>query len=306
LWISFVLGAALLRAAGPQDFGMAELNAAVTSHDFKIAPKFMAELDLNAPETFRIEPYQTGGGHITGGDLRGLMYGLLEAATEIRDFGKLKMIHGTPVLMLRSVRIKAEPEADWFASETFWRGFFETMARDRFNRLHIAFDAAPQEQDFATLRMIAETAAQDGVDVAVGLDAPSPKELARLLAKCPAIRTVVLNGVGPVLESGALWDVLHDAGRRVVLEAEDGETSASLTESENRSALPLRRFAVYAGVSVNPLPADFYWRMDATQNASVLDSISGGGFEIAATLGSDGRPTLDGIGSWGLRGYGPR
>src|SRR5579864_5930725 len=74
-WISFIFGSLLLHAAGPQDFGMSELNAAIAERAFRIKPKITAELDLNAPETFRIEPYQAGGAHITGGDLRGLMYG---------------------------------------------------------------------------------------------------------------------------------------------------------------------------------------------------------------------------------------
>ena len=65
------------------------LNAAVTeynaAHKVKInKPKIMAELNLEPPETFRIEPYTAGGAHITGGDLRGLMYALLEAAEQMR------------------------------------------------------------------------------------------------------------------------------------------------------------------------------------------------------------------------------
>ncbi len=310
-WSSFLLCAAMLgsfpiHAAGPQEFGIAELNAAIAARDFKIKPKFMAELDLNAPETFRIETYQTGGAHITGGDLRGLMYGLLEAAAQMRDTGKLKQTHGTPALLLRGVRLAAEPAADWFSSETFWRGFFEAMARDRFNRLQLTFDTAPQDRDLSTLRMIAETAVQDGVDLAVGLGASAPAVVAKMLARCPSNRTVVLNVSDPVAESRGLVDVLHDAGRRVVLESRVGEIASSLAESAAPRELPLRRFAVYGGTALNPEPLDLYFRMDGTQDPAELDSLSGAGFEIAVPRGADGRPSLENIGAWGLRGYGPR
>src|ERR1700727_1668254 len=90
--------------AGPVDFGMAELNAAIDARSFKYKPKIQAELDIQAPETFRIEPYAAGGGHITGGDLRGLMYGLLEAADQIRETGRMKPVHEVPSIAVRSVR----------------------------------------------------------------------------------------------------------------------------------------------------------------------------------------------------------
>jgi hypothetical protein len=296
----------VLRAAGPQDFGIAELNAAIAARDFKIKPKFMAELDLNAPETYRIETYQSGGAHITGGDLRGLMYGLLEAASQMRATGKLKQTHAAPALMLRSVRLRAEPAADWFASEIFWHGFFESMARDRFNRLQLTFDAAPQEGELSTLRMIAETAAQDGVDLAIGLGAASPAAVARLLAHCPLVKTVVLNVSDPMADSRTLLDVLRNAGRRVVLESKVGEIASSLAESAAPVALPLRRFAVYGGSTLNPEPLDLYFHMDGSQDPAELDSLSGAGFEIAVPRGADGKPSVESIAAWGLRGYGPR
>src|SRR5580658_57502 len=68
-----VAAAVMAHAAGPADFGMAEFDAAVAAynqtHKLKInKPKLMAELNLEPPETFRVEPYTAGGAHITGGD----------------------------------------------------------------------------------------------------------------------------------------------------------------------------------------------------------------------------------------------
>src|SRR5579884_3197201 len=176
--------------AGPVDFGMAELNAAIAARNFKYKPKIMAELDIQPPETFRIEPYAAGGGHITGGDLRGLMYGLLEAADQMRTSGKLKSTHGSPALNLRGVRIEAKPDAPWFTSQEFWQTYFSGMARGRLNRLELAFASAPEPGSSPAIRMIAEMAQQYGVDLAVGLGVGNPAVVEELLAKCPNLRAV--------------------------------------------------------------------------------------------------------------------
>ena len=68
-----VLAAFSLRAAGPVDFGNAELNAAVADRKLKLHVD--TELSLNPPETFSITLYKTGMARITGGDLRGLCTG---------------------------------------------------------------------------------------------------------------------------------------------------------------------------------------------------------------------------------------
>ena len=70
------------RRRGPVEFAQAELDSAMAQR--KLKWKNQVELSLDAPDTFRIDPYTMGGAHITGGDLRGLMYGLLEAAEQIR------------------------------------------------------------------------------------------------------------------------------------------------------------------------------------------------------------------------------
>src|SRR6185436_11100384 len=74
-WISFLLGIASVHAAGPVDFGKAELDAALAERKLKL--RVDTELSLNPPETFSITLYKTGVARVTGGDLRGLMYGLI-------------------------------------------------------------------------------------------------------------------------------------------------------------------------------------------------------------------------------------
>src|SRR4051812_11275713 len=132
--------AAVASAASPVDFGKAELDAAMATRYVKYKPKVEVDLNLDPPETYRIEPYTAGGGHISGGDLRGLMYGLLDAAEQMRTTGKLKQTRGAPASVLRSLRVKADPAAAWFSSDDFWRGFFTDAAYARFDRVQLAFD----------------------------------------------------------------------------------------------------------------------------------------------------------------------
>lgn len=306
-WISLALSAAALRA-GPVEFGMAELNAAIDARNFKYKPRIMAELNIEAPETFRIEPYAAGGGHITGGDLRGLMYGLLEAAGQMRSTGHLKLTHGIPALSLRGVRITAQPDAAWFGSGDFWQGYFAAMARARFNRLEIDFDAAPPSTAVLNLRNATQIAHQYGVDVAIGFTAPGGRAVSELLRLCPVVRTIVLQG-DPPADPAELLDALHDAGRRVVLELPEGDRSAPMIDAAGQSGVPWRMFSQYMGESFNPSPPDAYWDMDASQGADSVNAISGAGFEVRVPLASapnepgTSEPSLDAVAPWGLAGY---
>lgn len=306
LWISLALCAAVLRA-GPVEFGMAELNAAIDARNFKYKPKFMAELNIEAPETFRIEPYAAGGGHITGGDLRGLMYGLLEAADQIRSTGHLKLTHSIPALALRGVRITVQPDSTsdsrWFGSGDFWQSYCAQMARSRFNRLELDFDLPPSSTALISLRNVTQIAQQFGVDVAIGFEAPGGRAIAELLRACPLVRTIVLHGEPPSNPSDVI-EALYDAGRRVVLELPDNEKSAALIEAAGQSGQPLRMFSDYMGETFNPSPPDNYWDMDASQGAESVNAISGAGFEVRIPADAAGaEPVLDGVAAWGRLGY---
>jgi hypothetical protein len=300
-WIGLVLCSTAL--AGPVEFGLAELNAAIDARHFKYRPKIVAELNLEAPETFRIDPYSAGGGHITGGDLRGLMYGLLEAADQMRSTGRLKLTHAAPALALRGIRLTANPDAAWFSSTEFWQSYFTSMARSRFNRLEISFDPAPGPSALPVLRDVARIAQQYGVDVAVGLGASAPREIEHLLAICPVVRSVVLH-VTSVPNTEELLQTLHDSGRRVVLELPDSETLADVIEAAGASGAPLRLFSPYTETAANPRPRDAYWEMDASQGAPAVNAISGAGFEVGVDPKDPAAaPALDSIAEWGRLGY---
>ncbi len=202
-------------AAGPVDFGLDEYNAAIQARHVKW--KIKCELTADPPETYRIEPYAVGGAHITGGDLRGLMYGLLEAADQIRAAGRMKPAHAEPATPVRGVRRFASA-ADMEAPEAYWRAFFEMLARDRFNRFTLIFTSAPGNLE--KLRAISQMAADYAVDFTLGLWEQSPGNLAKLVSACPLIRSVeVLGESGDVnVYRNALFRPLRDAGHRIALD----------------------------------------------------------------------------------------
>src|SRR5690348_5839598 len=73
----------LIFAAGPVEFGRAELQKAI--HDRGLRDIRLEEsIQPGAPESYAI-----AAGKVSGSDPRGLMYGLLEAAEQIRLDGKV-------------------------------------------------------------------------------------------------------------------------------------------------------------------------------------------------------------------------
>jgi hypothetical protein len=215
-----LIACALSASAGPVDFGLAELNAAVSAR--KLRWKNKAELSVEAPETYRIEPYSYGGAHITGGDLRGLMYGLLEAAEQIRATGRLAKVHGVPATPLRGVHIALDARLE-SASEDFWRAYFQMLARSRFNRVHVAFTKF--DPPYRMGKLLSQLAADYGIDFTLGIDGDiGADQLVKLLAACPMIRSVAVEPASGSRD--AVVAALRNAGRRVTLDPDGLEGPA--------------------------------------------------------------------------------
>lgn len=122
--------------AGPRDFGMAEFNRAVTARKLP-AISLRADVVPGQPESYTIQA-----GRVTGGDERGLMYGLLEAAELIRARGTLVEAKGAPRNRMRGIRYfihNKEMEKDWYYSHDYWDQYFSMLARNRFNRFNLVF-----------------------------------------------------------------------------------------------------------------------------------------------------------------------
>jgi hypothetical protein len=223
-----------LAAAGPVEFAQAELDSAMAER--KLKWKNQVDLDLDAPETFRIEPYSIGGAHITGGDLRGLMYGLMEAAEQIRATGHFTKTSGNPAASLRGVRIVMNAELEK-APEEFWNAYFRMLARNRFNRAHVVFQRI--EAPYRLPKLLSHTAAEYGIDFTLGVDGESSAEgLAHMLILCPAVRGLALESSG---EQAAVFSALRVAGRRVTLDLDGATAQPAVLQEALASGIPVLR-----------------------------------------------------------------
>jgi hypothetical protein len=236
---------ASLRAAGPVDFGKAELDAALAERKLKLHVD--TELNLEPPETFSITLYKTGVARVTGGDLRGLMYGLIEASEQIRATGRLKATSGKPATHVRGVRMTLRSydlTQPWFTSDDHWRAYFQMLARSRLNRLSLVLPLA--EADVERLRILSETAAEIGVDFVLGirrLGAPMElySRLRGILDNCPLIRGVQIEaGDEPVeLYQKGVFPALRESGRRVMLDLRGADGRPDLVRAVAGSGAPL-------------------------------------------------------------------
>lgn len=182
---------AALAIAGPAEFGWAELRKAAAERN--LAPRYLP-LDAAVEPALKAEAFEIQPARISGGDLRGLMYGLLEAAEQIRSSGKVTKTKSEPVVLLRSVRLELTSAAfteSWFHSRDYWESAFQMMARARINRLHLEFDSPPfpylfrlplfdgvfvdgltpyaRGRNLDAIKQIAELALDYAVDLAIGI-----------------------------------------------------------------------------------------------------------------------------------------
>jgi hypothetical protein len=232
--LSSLIVLSTLAAAGPVEFAQAELDSAMAER--KLKWKNQVDLNLEAPDTFRIEPYAIGGAHITGGDLRGLMYGLLEAAEQIRASGHFTKTSGNPAASLRGVRIVLNAELEK-APEEFWNLYFRMLARNRFNRAHVVFQRI--EAPYRLPKLLSHTAADYGIDFTLGVEGDSSaEELAHMLILCPAVRGLALEGSG---KQAAVFSALRVAGRRVTLDLDGATTQPAVLQEALANGIPVLR-----------------------------------------------------------------
>lgn len=208
-------------AGGPIEFGMAEFQRAVASRGLK--PIALATEVTGGPaESYRVRP-----GKVTGGDARGVMYGLLEAAEQIRRAGRIVPAEGRPSVRLRGIRMflhNADLERDWYYSREYWDEFFALLARSRFNRFNLVFahqtnylappypfwldlpefpgirpkavSAAERRRNLEMLQYISNAAAAHGVDFTLGIWQHDVQKPPRPPQE-PTVDGITLENVGP-------------------------------------------------------------------------------------------------------------
>ena len=140
--------------AGPREFGLQGYEAAVRARGLKPERyRIQAMLDSGAPGSFKIR-----GRSVLGGDLRRLMYGLLEAAGQIRENGRLRETAAEPAFAVRAVRVAREA----LPSGESLRLMLEVLATARFNTL-IVLPGPPAELREAAAGYGLKLAGADGL-----------------------------------------------------------------------------------------------------------------------------------------------
>ena len=275
--------------SGPVEFGRLELERAFAERKLPL-PRIPVQSEVSAdrPESFRILPMR-----VTGGDVRGLMYGLIEAAEQIRERGRLVAATGAPAVAIRGVRMVVGPEdtrAGWYKSPEYWQEFFAMLARSRFNRFSLVFSGqAGAPQDLEGLASISAAAAQYAIEISLGLRAQdlaaavglAPEDagpssllaLKSLLAACPSARSVQIwtdGGRSPRyvgLLRDWLFRAVEEAGRRVTLELRAADLTPELLQAATEAGVPLRIGVRYTGGRTaeiaQPAGGEMFWQLEA-------------------------------------------
>ncbi len=316
------LGAACAALAGPVDFGKAEFERAVAERNLaRSRLRLQTEVSADVPESFQIV-----GTRVSGGDLRGLMYGLLEAAGQVRSKGRLMAAKGRPAVPLRGVRLAVEAGdlgSDWFRRREQWDELFAAMARSRLNRMNpvLGEGVLVNRSVHDALRAISDSAAGFAVDLAVTLEpgalAGGAPELTSLLRACASVRSVGLRtGPGGPAKRDALVRAIAQAGRRVVLEVPQTEVTPGLLGEIADTGVPYRLITGDSGSADLPAGRSELLRdlgearapgeggaPDADRIRKIVSAADTAGFELA--IRSPSEIEWPEVQLWGRMGYSP-
>lgn len=309
LWA--LAGAATLLLAGPPDFGQQELRDAIRQRGLPLTIE--TELNLNQPETFVATPVGATSIRVSGGDLRGLMYGLIDTADQIRANGKAARKTGEPGFRIRSVRValgEAELTAPGFYTTDRWMKIFEMLARNRINRLTFAVPVEHAEPD--RLCILSRIAHDYAVDFHLGLRSggATPEQLRKVLDDCVLIRGIQLDAEREPVEyfRDTMFPAVQQTGRRVTLDLRGADTRPDVIRAGKVASVTLN---VAAKNSTAAQDAPFYGVI-AVQSAadptgvpaqlSALASVGAAGFELDLP-----GPNLENYerlySAWGRAGY---
>jgi hypothetical protein len=215
---------------GPVAFGKSELMRSFAERHMK--PFGISTEIVSGPaESYSIQPGKPA--RITASDERGMMYGLLAAAEQIRAEGKLSATNDSARVKMRGIRSfisNQDLEADWYYSHEYWDEYFRMLAYDHLNRFNLVFGSqnnylvppypfwvnvpefpeiqAPipptqRRRNLEMLQYISESAARHGVDFTLGIWEQNvwPTQI-------PTVKGVTEQNVGPYTQA-ALKKVLQ-------------------------------------------------------------------------------------------------
>lgn len=215
---------------------------------------------------YRIQPSL-----ILGGSRRGLMYGLLAAAEQLRERGSLRSVKATPRFEIRAARLSLTDDL-LARSPGEWQGLFESLAKARINRLRLELPALTPARS-ARIGVLAKLAEQCAVDLALGLDEIDTPLLMNAMSQSIAMKAVRV----PPASGEAALSTLSEVGRYVTLDLD----AAAITETMKHHAAELRvpLLGLTRGVSGE---RPYLWRtsLSAPDSLNALSSGGAVGFEI--------------------------
>ena len=286
-----------LLMAGPVEFGLSEFREAAREAGINVSVE--TELSQDPPRHFRIQVFNSGNGRVSGGDLRGLMYGLLEAAEQIRTDGKLTPTRGSADTQVRGVRMEpalAQANSPDYFSRLVWRANFRILARSRINQLTLSLPLeAARIEDLCEL---SEMANDHGIDFILGVQAPLPNpdrlyaSLREILDHCVYIRAIEMEAHDPREEPVHLFTntvirALGETGHRVALDLHGIEKRPDLSKAAIAAGIPLRLSAEPEGGQHSAVIHSVLHDVDGVQKAEdvrarIISLMANGydGFEI--------------------------
>jgi hypothetical protein len=244
------------------------------------------------------------------------MYGLMDAADQIRNRGKLAATAAEPGMAVRGVRVlpsDTDLAAPGFYGLDKWTNFIQMLARNRVNRVTLVLPVSRLEHD--RIRVISQLANDHGVDFVLGLRGPLERslytQLRRLLDECVRVRGIQLDvGREPAdYFRTVVIPAIREAGRRVFLDLHGGEARQDVLRVAIAAGIGLETTARSAG---GALEQPFHMTVQAqsvpTEEAPVgarvtaIGNTGANGFEIDLS-----GPNIDAYErvywTWGRLGY---
>ncbi len=254
--VLFVMACAVA-IAGPVDFGQQELKAALAERGMTL--NVTTELNLDQPETYHISSVTSTSARISGGDLRGLMYGLMDAADQIRNNGKLAAVASEPGMAVRAVRV-VPSDMDLLMPGFYgidkWTTFIRMLARNRVNRVTLVLPTNRLEAD--RIRMVSQLANDHGVDLMIGIRGQIGEkslytQIRRVLDECVRVRGIQLEvGREPAeYYRTVVVPAVQEAGRRVILDLHGAESRPDVLRVAIASGVGLEVTARSASGALN-------------------------------------------------------
>ena len=217
-------------AAGPVEFGQSELQKVIEERGLSVKSFHVAvEYSLVLPA----DGFQIQGLIIRGGSRRGVMYGLLEAADQLRERKTLAAVKATPRFAIRAVSLRAGDDV-LARPEREWRDLFAALARARFSRLRLEMRELTAERSLR-LAKIAPLAEEHAIDLALGLEEIDPPLLLKLLGESIVFKAVQV----PPGAAATAVTTLSEAGRYVTLDVATDAMTVELIKTAQELRVPL-------------------------------------------------------------------